>query len=121
MENETSVRKPVKIVPKGWGREVWIANNEKYCGKILEFDEGKKFSDHFHIEKTETFYVMEGTAKLMITTSNGTHIHDVLRVGDIVDITPGLMHQITAISNFKMIEFSTQHFDHDSYRITKGD
>jgi len=28
-------RKPVKVVPKEWGREVWIANGELYCGKIL--------------------------------------------------------------------------------------
>ena len=29
-------RMPVHIEPKGWGREVWIANNPLYCGKILE-------------------------------------------------------------------------------------
>jgi len=23
------------MVPKGWGFEKWIVNNEKYCGKIL--------------------------------------------------------------------------------------
>ena len=29
-------RSPIHIEPKGWGREVWIANNTRYCGKILE-------------------------------------------------------------------------------------
>ena len=28
-----------KQVPKGWGKEIHIANNEDYCGKLLVFDE----------------------------------------------------------------------------------
>ncbi len=42
------VREPVHIEPKGWGREIWIANNGLYCGKILEINKGKKCSLHFH-------------------------------------------------------------------------
>ena len=35
-------REPIHIVePKGWGREVWIANNPQYCGKILEIKRKK--------------------------------------------------------------------------------
>ena len=33
-----------KIVKKGWGKEIWFVNNDEYCGKILCFDKGKKFS-----------------------------------------------------------------------------
>ncbi len=42
-----------KII-KGWGYEIWITNNEKYCGKLLCFEEGKKFSMHYHMIKDET-------------------------------------------------------------------
>ena len=28
-----------KIVKKGWGEEIWIHNDEEYCGKILRFYE----------------------------------------------------------------------------------
>lgn len=45
------------FVPKGWGFEKWIVNNEKYCGKILFFVKGKKCSYHYHEIKDETFYV----------------------------------------------------------------
>ncbi len=24
-----------KIVPKAWGEEIWIHNDEEYCGKLL--------------------------------------------------------------------------------------
>lgn len=27
----------IKFVPKGWGFEKWIVNNEEYCGKLLYF------------------------------------------------------------------------------------
>ena len=30
-------------VPKGWGHEVIIANNELYCGKLLVFKKGANF------------------------------------------------------------------------------
>ena len=45
----------IKHVPKGWGYEKWITNNEKYCGKLLYFNKGKKCSWHYHEIKEETF------------------------------------------------------------------
>ena len=50
----------VKHVPKGWGYEKWIVNNEKYCGKLLFFEKGKKCSWHYHKLKHETFYLHSG-------------------------------------------------------------
>mgnify|MGYP001266609128 CR=1 FL=1 len=31
-------------VPKGWGEEIIIENNDLYCGKMLIFNQGCKFS-----------------------------------------------------------------------------
>ena len=50
----------VKHVPKGWGYEKWIVNNERYCGKLLFFESGKKCSWHYHKVKHETFYLHSG-------------------------------------------------------------
>jgi hypothetical protein len=36
-------------------------------------------------------------------------------------VYPGLRHQMEALENSELFEFSTEHFDNDSYRITKGD
>ena len=44
-------------VPKGWGEELIIENNELYCGKILQFNAGCKFSMHYHMIKDETWCV----------------------------------------------------------------
>jgi hypothetical protein len=38
-----------------------------------------------------------------------------------MDITPGVVHQMVALEDAELFEFSTQHFDSDSHRIAKGD
>jgi mannose-6-phosphate isomerase-like protein (cupin superfamily) len=112
----------VKTVPKGWGEEVWVVNNDKYCGKILNFKAGAKFSDHFHVKKTETFFVVEGELSIKtIDLENAEQRVQIIKTGDVVDIPPLCPHQITAITDSRIIEFSTTHFDNDSYRIAKGD
>src|SRR5208283_5704492 len=62
-------RAPVHVEPKGWGREVWIANNHLYCGKILEIRRGKRCSLHYHKLKTESFYLRSGKLIVRIKES----------------------------------------------------
>ena len=112
-----------KFVPKGWGYEEWIVNNEKYCGKILFFVKGKKCSWHFHKLKHETFYIQEGSLKVTYGFDEDILKSKtiILNKGDIFEVPIGLVHQMEAIVDTKMFEFSTKHLDEDSYRITKGD
>ena len=46
---------------------------------------------------------------------------EILNLGDVFHIPPRMVHQIIAMSDFTMIEFSTHHDDNDSYRIIRGD
>jgi hypothetical protein len=72
-ENDKKSKKLIsEIVPKGWGKEIIFVNNSEYCGKILCFYKGKKFSMHYHIQKKETWYVAKGSFLLhWIETQNG--------------------------------------------------
>ena len=45
----------------------------------------------------------------------------ILGPGDNFHIYRGLRHQMIALQDTELFEFSTQHFDSDSYRIQKGD
>ena len=45
----------------------------------------------------------------------------VMRPGDKFHVYPGLRHQMQARIDTELFEFSTQHFDSDSYRIEVGD
>jgi pyoverdine/dityrosine biosynthesis protein Dit1 len=45
----------------------------------------------------------------------------ILEKGDNFHVYRGLRHQMIALQDTELFEFSTQHFDSDSYRIQKGD
>ena len=113
----------IKIVPKGWGYEKWIVNTDEYCGKLLHFIKGKKCSWHYHKLKDETFYLQEG--KLLVKYSDYDNLDEanevILERGDKFHVYRGLRHQMFAMEDTDMFEFSTQHFDSDSHRIIKGD
>lgn len=113
---------PYCKIPKGWGHEIIIQNNDKYCGKVLVFKAGFKFSMHYHMIKDETWYVNKGEfIYRWIDTNTADIIEETLTVGDIVHQPPGQPHQLIAITDGEIFEVSTQHFDNDSYRVFKGD
>ena len=110
------------IVPKGWGEELIIENNELYCGKLLKFKAGCKFSMHYHMVKDETWYVERGEfIYRWIDTETAKTKVVALNEGDVVRQRPGQPHQLEAISNGRVFEVSTHHEDTDSYRVIKGD
>lgn len=113
----------IKLVSKGWGFEKWIVNNEKYCGKILYFVKDKKCSWHYHKIKDETFYIQSG--KILLDYSWGENLDGAFKQtlcrGDKFHIPVGMKHRMTALEDTELFEFSTEHFDEDSYRILKGD
>ena len=121
-ENNTITRTH-KLVPKGWGYEKWIVNSEKYCGKLLRIVKGKKLSWHFHKIKDEVMYVQSGSILIHygysenIEEANEAHLSS----GDSFHIPTGMIHRIYAYEDSDIFEFSTQHFDEDSYRLEKGD
>ena len=113
--------KPIHIQPKGWGEEHWIHNDDKYCGKVLVLKKGKRCSLHFHVKKTETFYVQKGKVQMELQQKTGERETFVMNPGDVCEITPLLRHRFTGLEDSEIFEFSTQHFEDDSYRIEKGD
>jgi mannose-6-phosphate isomerase-like protein (cupin superfamily) len=112
-----------KFVPKGWGYELWITNSEKYCGKVLHIVKNKKLSWHFHKLKDEVMYVKSGEIIMQYGRDEDIKKANqiVLGAGDSFHIPAGVVHRITALTTAEIFEFSTQHFDEDSYRLEKGD
>ena len=109
-------------IPKGWGKEMIITNNELYCGKILMFKKGCKFSMHYHLIKDETWFIAEGEFLYRwIDTETADIYEEELKPGDVVRQLPGQPHQLMAHTDGSIIEVSTEHFDDDSYRVSKGD
>jgi mannose-6-phosphate isomerase-like protein (cupin superfamily) len=111
------------FVSKGWGYEDWIVNKPEYCGKLLFFKKGKMCSWHYHEKKDETFYVQRGELKVIYGWDDDiTKAKTVtLEPGDSFHVPVGLRHQMVGMLDTDMFEFSTTHFDEDSYRVTNGD
>ena len=113
----------MEIHNKGWGYEKWIVNNEKYCGKLLYFNKGKRCSFHYHKIKDETFYLQSGSLIVRYSYKDSLEKSKrlVMKSGDSFHVPIGLRHQMISLEDSELFEFSTQHFETDSYRIVKGD
>jgi mannose-6-phosphate isomerase-like protein (cupin superfamily) len=120
------------IVPKGWGYEMWIENNELYCGKHLHVLPTRWCSVHYHKNKKETFYVIKGELVLQHSTNlnleywtwdNNDLRTKILKEGESFTLEPMTAHRFSTNlpTPCDFIEFSTHHEDSDSYRIIKGD
>ena len=101
----------VKHVEKVWGKEVWMANTNKYCGKKLILEKGKRVSLHKHKNKDETFYIDEGKVLMEVGSEK-----EILEKGDCVRIAPETLHRFSGLTDAVIIEISTHHEDDDSYR-----
>ena len=113
----------IKFVQKGWGYEKWICNSSEYCGKLLFIARGKRCSWHYHLLKDETFYLQSGKIHLFYGDSNniGLSHSRLLEPGDKFHVPRKMRHQMVALEDSELFEFSTQHFDMDSHRIFRGD
>jgi quercetin dioxygenase-like cupin family protein len=121
-------------VEKGWGSESWIVNKPQYCGKLLKFTKGKKCSVHYHLSKDETFYLHSGKVEMhwidcpeeineedKIKLFDKSHKVEVIQVGDSFYVPVNRIHQVIALEDSEVFEFSTKHYDEDSYRLRRGD
>jgi mannose-6-phosphate isomerase-like protein (cupin superfamily) len=109
-------------VKKGWGNELIWVTNDKYCGKLLKFNTGAKFSMHFHAIKDETWYVLNGKFVVRsIDTKDATNHQYILTEGMTWNNPPLVPHQIECIEEGTIIEVSTPDSVEDNYRVEKGD
>jgi mannose-6-phosphate isomerase-like protein (cupin superfamily) len=113
-----------KRVDKEWGYEVWLANNkdEDYCGKILFIEEGKSTSMHYHVDKHETFYVIDGTLRVDMLRHKDKPDHHpftmTCKEGESMEMKREQPHKLIAAGgNVTIIEISKFHRDEDSHRI----
>jgi quercetin dioxygenase-like cupin family protein len=110
------------FVEKGWGHELIWATNDKYCGKMMKFNKGAKFSMHFHAQKDESWYVLNGVFHVTwINTMNADKITTKLVEGDTWRNEPLIPHQVECIEEGTIIEVSTPDSVEDNYRIIPGD
>lgn len=115
----------ITFVPKKWGYEKIIVNNDEYCGKLLFIAKDHYSSWHYHEKKHETFYISKGTLKLGLAKGTGPSWRDdiyyvFLREGDSFVMEPLRIHRLIGLSDVELFEFSTHSEDSDSIRLEEG-
>ena len=109
-------------VEKGWGHELIWATNDRYCGKMMHFNTGARFSMHFHRKKEETWYVQSGKFVVKwIDTKTAAQHEQLLVEGAVWHNPPCMPHQLICLQEGTVVEVSTPDSVEDNYRVQPGD
>jgi mannose-6-phosphate isomerase len=105
-----------RVVDKPWGHELIWALTDRYCGKVLVIEAGKKLSLQRHVVKDESIYVLSGRLRLHLEDETGKVQQVELRPGESRHVPTGKIHRFEAIDRCELIEVSTPELD-DVIRI----
>lgn len=109
----------MKIVPKPWGREIWVALNDKYCFKRIELKKGFLTSLQYHKKKEEHIYIHSGKAILTFQVKEGELLTEEVGPGRIIHNKPLEVHRLEALEDLVFYEVSTPEVD-DVVRLEDG-
>jgi mannose-6-phosphate isomerase-like protein (cupin superfamily) len=98
-------------VEKPWGHELIWAHTDRYVGKILVIETGKRLSLQRHAIKDETILVRSGRLRLTLEGDDGVVGHEELGPGDHRRVATGRIHRYEAIERCELIEVSTPEID----------
>jgi mannose-6-phosphate isomerase len=98
-------------VQKPWGHELIWAHTDRYVGKILVIETGKRLSLQRHLVKDESILVTSGRLRLYLEDETGTVRIEELGAGDHRHVPTGRIHRYEAIERCEVMEVSTPELD----------
>lgn len=98
-------------VPKPWGHELIWALTDRYCGKILVIEAGRRLSLQRHEVKDETILVLGGRLRLTLEDDGGEIRQEELGPGESRRVATGRIHRYEAIERVELVEVSTPELD----------
>ena len=98
-------------MPKPWGHELIWAHTERYVGKILVIEAGKRLSLQRHEIKDESIYVLAGRLQLHLEDDDGAVQIEELGPGDHRRVATGRIHRYEALERVELMEVSTPELD----------
>ena len=115
------VKFPLKknVGKRKWGKEILLVLIPKLLTlKLLIIKKGAKGGLQYHHKKNECGYILSGKIKFTFQNSRGKLSKKILKKGDVFHIPPRSIHQEEAITESKIIEASSSHFN-DRVRVEK--
>lgn len=98
-------------VDKPWGHEMIWAQTDRYVGKILVIEAGKRLSLQRHEIKDESILIRSGRLRLYLEDDDGVLREHELAAGEARRIPTGRIHRFEAIDRCELIEVSTPELD----------
>jgi mannose-6-phosphate isomerase-like protein (cupin superfamily) len=98
-------------VEKPWGHEVIWAQTDRYVGKILVIEAGRRLSLQYHDVKDEWIRVLSGRLRLTLEADDGTIEERVLEPGEGTHVRPRRRHRFEALERAELVEVSTPELD----------
>ena len=98
-------------VDKPWGEELIWAITDRYVGKLITIEAGKRLSLQYHERKDEWIHVLEGTLRLTLENDVGEIENRDLGPGEGAHVPTGRRHRYTGIDTVTVIEVSTPELD----------
>ena len=98
-------------VAKPWGHERIWAETDRYVGKILVIETGKRLSLQRHEVKDESILVLSGRLELTLQDDAGAIVVEELGPGDHRRVVTGRIHRFGAIERCELVEVSTPELD----------
>jgi mannose-6-phosphate isomerase len=106
----------VRRVEKPWGYELIWAVTDKYVGKVLVIETGRRLSLQRHRVKDESILVLSGRLRLHLEDESGTVRQEELGPGESRHVATGKIHRYESIERCELVEVSTPELD-DVVRI----
>ncbi len=110
-------REQPRRVEKPWGHELIWAHTDRYVGKMLVIEAGKRLSLQYHERKDESILVVRGRLRLELENDRGVLVTHELGPGDHRRIPTGRKHRFSGIERVELVEVSTPELD-DVVRIS---
>ena len=98
-------------VEKPWGHELIWARTERYVGKVIVIEAGKRLSLQRHVVKDESIYVISGHLRLTLEDEAGAIGVVELEAGDHRHVPTGRIHRFEAVERTELVEISTPELD----------
>ncbi|RMG14958.1 MAG: cupin domain-containing protein [Deltaproteobacteria bacterium] len=97
-------------VEKPWGYEIIWAHTDRYVGKVLHIEAGRRLSYQYHQRKEETLRVQSG--RMCLTYDEGAGPRQIeMGPGAVFHVRPGTKHRMEALTDVDVIEVSTPELD----------
>jgi mannose-6-phosphate isomerase-like protein (cupin superfamily) len=94
-------------VDKPWGHELIWALTDRYCGKVIVIETGRRLSLQYHEQKDEAILVTSGRLRLYLEDDAGELTVRELGAGDAAHVAVGRRHRYEAIERVELVEVST--------------